>query len=62
MYVGEEQKRYQVPLNYLSIPTQRSMVKSLPPYDLETKIEGPILLSCTPQFFDQFLDIAKEQV
>jgi SAUR family protein len=60
VYVGEEQKRYEVPLKYLSLPCFQDLIVQAEPEVLEPKIEGPIMLACTTEIFDQLLKLAKE--
>lgn len=51
VYVGEECKRYVVPLRYLSTPTFMALLSPLE-NGIDTKIDGPIVLPCTPQTFE----------
>ncbi|XP_021291841.1 auxin-induced protein X15-like [Herrania umbratica] len=59
MYVGEEAKRYEVPIKYLSLPTFKELLMQSQEDYLDAKIEGPILISCTIENFDQLLKNAK---
>ncbi|KAF2308559.1 hypothetical protein GH714_010624 [Hevea brasiliensis] len=56
MYVGEEAKRYEVPVENLRFPPLQELIKQSRDYDLESKIDGPIVLACcTTNMFDQLL-------
>ncbi|GMY25678.1 auxin-responsive protein saur50 [Fagus crenata] len=60
LYVGKEKKRYEVPVKYLLHPSiQKLMIRSQHG-ELETKIDGPIELACTTQFFEDLLILVKE--
>ncbi|KAJ0089121.1 hypothetical protein Patl1_31522 [Pistacia atlantica] len=61
IYVGEESTRYGVPVKYLSFSTfQELMIRHSQDHDeLDTKIFGPIKLACTPEIFDQTLQLAR---
>lgn len=60
MYVGEECKRYDVPVEYLKFTKLREMMLQSQEYGfLDFKIDGPITLPCTTDTFDQFLNQAK---
>ncbi|KAH7578348.1 hypothetical protein ACOSP7_000411 [Xanthoceras sorbifolium] len=62
MYVGEERKRYQVPVNYLSLPKFQQLIESSLHGDaFDVKVDGPITLACPTQTFDQLLKIAKKK-
>jgi SAUR family protein len=58
VYVGEEKRRYEVPVKYLSLPTFQDLMVQAEPVELEPKIEGPIMLACTTEIFDQLLKLA----
>ncbi|KAJ9135296.1 hypothetical protein P3X46_032499 [Hevea brasiliensis] len=61
MYVGEEAKRYEVPVENLRFPPLQELIKQSRDYDLESKIDGPIVLACcTTNMFDQLLKSAKK--
>ncbi|KAI9187367.1 hypothetical protein LWI28_027285 [Acer negundo] len=60
MYVGDERKRYQVPLIYLSLPKFQELIKTSQGDAFDVKIDGPITLACTTQTFEQLLNIAKK--
>lgn len=63
IYVGEECKRYEVPLKYLSFPALQELIgKSLSGEDQihEPKIDGPITLACKVGAFDELLKLAKK--
>lgn len=62
IYVGLERKRYEVPVKYLSFPAIRDMIKRSIGGDdrAEIKIDGPIILPCTPTYFDRLLKMAEE--
>ena len=59
LYVGKAQKkkkkRYYVPVKYLSHPIIQQLLMRSQNGDLETKIEGPIELTCRTEFFDHIL-------
>ena len=58
LYVGKAQKkkkRYEVPVKYLSHPTIQQLLMRSQHGDLETKIDGPIELTCRTEFFDHIL-------
>ncbi|KAJ4708768.1 SAUR-like auxin-responsive protein family [Melia azedarach] len=55
MYVGEEHKRYDVPLKYLSLPEFKELMEQSENGDFDFKINGPINLGCTSEAFDQLL-------
>ncbi|XWS22215.1 hypothetical protein CRYUN_Cryun29cG0015200 [Craigia yunnanensis] len=61
MYVGKEAKRYEVPIKYLSSPAFQELLIRSQDDDLETKIDGPITIACTPKRFKQLLKVAKHQ-
>lgn len=62
MYVGEERKRYEVPVKYLSLPKfQELMMNSQDEGDLDFKIDGPITLTCTTEKFEELLKLAKKR-
>ncbi|KAK3198842.1 hypothetical protein Dsin_022257 [Dipteronia sinensis] len=60
MYVGDERKRYQVPLIYLSLPKFQELIKTSQEDAYDIKIDGPITLACATQTFEQLLNIAKK--
>ncbi|OMO62457.1 Auxin responsive SAUR protein [Corchorus olitorius] len=68
MYVGEEGKRYQVPIKFLSCPTfikqvlmQISQEDDVD--DLDPKIDGPIMIRhCTPETLEQILKASKHHI
>ncbi|KAJ4833332.1 hypothetical protein Tsubulata_000552 [Turnera subulata] len=53
--VGEEEKRYQVPVQYLSHPAFLQLLKQSQE-DPDDKIDGPIKILRSPDFFDHFFD------
>ncbi|XVF29497.1 hypothetical protein REPUB_Repub15cG0126000 [Reevesia pubescens] len=58
VYVGKEAKQYDVPLMYLSIPRfQQMMIRSQGNDDLDTNLDRPIIVDCTPEVFDQLLEL-----
>ena len=59
LYVGEERKRYEVPVKYLSLPAFQELIVQSQADELEAKIEGPIMLACKTEEFDQLLKQAK---
>ncbi|XVE84494.1 hypothetical protein DITRI_Ditri17bG0017900 [Diplodiscus trichospermus] len=59
MYVGDEAKRYEVPIKYLSSPLFRQLLIRSQDDDLEAKIDGPITIDCTPEMFKQLLKVVK---
>ncbi|KAJ0089120.1 hypothetical protein Patl1_31523 [Pistacia atlantica] len=61
IYVGEEAKRYEVPVKYVSFPPFQELMKQSEDDELDFKIDGPIKLSCTPEIFEcQILKLAKK--
>ncbi|KDP26304.1 hypothetical protein JCGZ_22289 [Jatropha curcas] len=61
MYVGDERRRYEVPLKSLKFPALQELIKQSQDDDFDLKIDGPIILaSCTPNMFEQLLKRAKE--
>uniref|UniRef100_A0A7N2RB60 Uncharacterized protein n=1 Tax=Quercus lobata TaxID=97700 RepID=A0A7N2RB60_QUELO len=59
LYVGEERKRYEVLVKYLSLPAFEELIVQSQADELEAKIEGPIMLACKTEEFDQLLKLAK---
>ncbi|KAJ0089126.1 hypothetical protein Patl1_31524 [Pistacia atlantica] len=59
IYVGDEAKRYEVPVKYLSFPPFLELVKQSVGDDFDTQIDGPINLTCTTETFDELLKLAK---
>lgn len=57
--VGEERKKYQVPLKYLSDPIIQLLIKKSQPDVFDAKIGGPLEIACTTDTFDQLLKILK---
>ncbi|XVF65736.1 hypothetical protein PTKIN_Ptkin09bG0273800 [Pterospermum kingtungense] len=59
VYVGEEGKRYDVPLMYLSLPRFQQMVvrSSQGNNDLDTNLDRPIIVDCTPETFELLLKL-----
>ncbi|XP_021602266.1 auxin-induced protein 6B [Manihot esculenta] len=53
IYVGDESKRYQVPVENLKFPALRELIKQSQNGDLDSKINGPIVLTCTTDKFDE---------
>ncbi|OMO78079.1 Auxin responsive SAUR protein [Corchorus capsularis] len=68
MYVGEEGKRYQVPIKFLSCPSfiKQVLMQSSQEEDdddLDPKIDGPIMIRhCTSETFEQILKAAKHHI
>ncbi|TXG66850.1 hypothetical protein EZV62_008125 [Acer yangbiense] len=60
IYVGDERKRYQVPLIYLPLPKFQELIKTSQGDAFDVKIDGSITLACTTQTFEQLLNIAKK--
>ncbi|XVF37663.1 hypothetical protein REPUB_Repub20aG0028900 [Reevesia pubescens] len=60
MYVGEEAKRYEVPIKYLSSPAFQELLIRSQDDDLDNKIDGPITIPCTSQRFKELLKNAKK--
>ncbi|KAF9591127.1 hypothetical protein IFM89_002082 [Coptis chinensis] len=57
VYVGEESEAYRIPLQYISSPLFPSLL-SEKDRDLEfEEVKGPIILSCTIEKFEQFLQV-----
>ncbi|KAL5717138.1 hypothetical protein ACHQM5_010205 [Ranunculus cassubicifolius] len=60
VYVGEENERYLMPLQYTSSPLFQSLLDQNSDVELELddeEVKGPIVLSCTIQMFEQFLQL-----
>ncbi|EEF38358.1 auxin-induced protein 15A [Ricinus communis] len=57
MYVGEEAKRYEVPVKFLSTELFASLIR-LDQEDPDGKIEGPIKISCSTVIFERLLKLA----
>ena len=56
MYVDKEAKRYEVPITYLSLQMFKELLMQSQDQDhLDTKIDGPIVISCNLEIFDQLL-------
>jgi SAUR family protein len=60
LYVGKGKKRYEVPVKYLSHPSIQKLIILSQHDELETKIDGPIELACTTQFFEELLILVKK--
>ncbi|XVF84381.1 hypothetical protein PTKIN_Ptkin17bG0032200 [Pterospermum kingtungense] len=57
IYIGEEAKRYEVPIECLSHPTfKKLLMHSQGQDDLDTKIDGPIVISCSLENCQAILD------
>ncbi|KAF5741603.1 SAUR-like auxin-responsive protein family [Tripterygium wilfordii] len=68
IYVGEEAKRYEVPVKYLSFPVFRELLLQehggggIDGY-FDSKIDGPLKVSCcTTSTFEQLLKIARQNL
>ena len=59
LYVGEEKKRYEIPVKYLSLPAFQELIVQSQADELEPKKQGPIMLACRTEEFDQLLKLAK---
>ena len=59
VYVGEERKRYEVGVKYLSLPEFQELIVQSHADEIEPKIEGPLMLACRTEEFDQLLKLAK---
>ncbi|KAI9180895.1 hypothetical protein LWI28_009178 [Acer negundo] len=59
IYVGQDRKRYQVPLKYLSLPSFQQLINTSQGDVFDVKIDGPITLACPTHTFEQLLKIAK---
>ncbi|TXG63439.1 hypothetical protein EZV62_010433 [Acer yangbiense] len=59
IYVGQERKRYQVPLIYLSLPNFQQLINTSQGDVFDIKIVGPITLACPTHTFEHLLKIAK---
>ncbi|KAK3170428.1 hypothetical protein Dsin_025391 [Dipteronia sinensis] len=60
IYVGQERKRYQVPLIYLSLSNFQQLINASQEDVFDVKIDGPITLACPTHTFEQLLKIAKK--
>ncbi|KAG8646546.1 hypothetical protein MANES_09G012601v8 [Manihot esculenta] len=47
IYVGDERKRYQVLIENLEFSTLQELIKQSHDSDFDSKIDGPIVLTCT---------------
>ncbi|KDP39594.1 hypothetical protein JCGZ_02614 [Jatropha curcas] len=61
-YVGEEAKRYEIPIKFLAIQSFQELIIGSEEEDFDSKIEGPIRLSCSTSFFDEQLQLLKLRV
>ena len=59
LYVGEEKKKYEIPVKYLSLPAFQELIVQSQADELEPKIQGPIMLACRTEEFDQLLKLAE---
>ena len=59
LYVGEKKKRYEIPVKYLSLPAFQELIVQSQADELEPKKQGPIMLACRTEEFDQLLKLAK---
>lgn len=61
--VGEEAKRYEIPVEYFWLPAFETFIQESPIGQevLDIKIDGPIWLSCKTAEFDQFLKLEKKK-
>lgn len=62
VYVGEERKRYEIPVKYLALAEFKElmMLSQEDSFDLDVKIDGPITFLCTTEIFDEVLKLAKK--
>ncbi|XP_059428723.1 auxin-induced protein X15-like [Corylus avellana] len=51
LYVGKEEKRYEVPVKYLSLQSFKELLAQSQPYELDIKNDGPIVLPCTIELY-----------
>lgn len=59
LYVGKEEKRYEVPVKYLSLRSFKELLAQSQPNELDIKNDGPIVLPCTTEAFNMLLREAK---
>lgn len=59
VYVGKEEKMYEVPVKYLSLRSFQEVLAQSLPNELDNKNDGPIVLACTTEVFDRLLREAK---
>jgi SAUR family protein len=59
LYVGKEEKRYEVPVKYLSLRSFKELLAQSQPNELDIKNDGPIVLPCTTEAFNTLLREAK---
>ena len=57
--MGEEKKKYEIPVKYLSLPAFQELIVQSQADELEPKIQGPIMLACRTEEFDQLLKLAE---
>lgn len=54
IYVGEEAKRYEVPIKFLSLQSFQQIISEFQDLDSQNR-QGPIKLLCSTSSFDNFL-------
>jgi hypothetical protein len=64
MYVGKEEKLYEVPVRFLSFRSFQDLLARSQPVvdDLDIKNDGPIVLTCSTDVFDRLLREARRSV
>ncbi|OVA13688.1 Auxin-induced protein [Macleaya cordata] len=61
VYIGEERKRYVVPLEYLLSPKfQVFLLEQSDQDEFDIKFQGPIMLHCTTEAFERVLRLVKQ--
>ncbi|KAL4375915.1 hypothetical protein GQ457_02G042380 [Hibiscus cannabinus] len=58
-YVGQEAKRFEVPIKYLSCAAFQELLIRSHADDLDAKIDGPITVACSSHMFQKMLKEAK---
>ncbi|KAK8663468.1 hypothetical protein V6N13_083286 [Hibiscus sabdariffa] len=59
IYVGQEAKRFEVPIKYLSCAAFQELLIRSHADDLDAKIDGPITVACSSDMFKKMLKEAK---
>ncbi|KAK8556354.1 hypothetical protein V6N13_064391 [Hibiscus sabdariffa] len=59
IYVGQEAKRFEVPIKYLSCVAFQELLNRSHADDLDAKIDGPITVVCSSEMFKKMLKEAK---
>ncbi|KAK3227483.1 hypothetical protein Dsin_007345 [Dipteronia sinensis] len=52
--------RYMIPINYLSCQPLNEFIKGSQDDPYETNFDGPITLPCTPEVFEELLEVCRK--